>query len=368
MEGLGLLRQVDGTHYALRSANLAHLIGTQSAIAQQVEGFRRQPAPREHDPLEFRRQVKGSPSILTAGQESELFAPTTGVLVLAGIALAEIGEWRSAVSSAIDFARKHDLTAERQVLNRSVVIDTYLAELKKFSKGKGSQFIVIVPPDVAWTAEWIDATLRALSSVPAARRIRVVFVANAARAWAWVSEPTRREFLLSGSALPVKELSVGPWSRESLNLWLELHDQYGRFPDRLIADQAAPLLEATGGWVTMIKRLAAMGQRDPPINAKPAALAAQLQSPDGQTDLLADIAEMPGLITVLGALTEAEELRRTDERVDGSLVKEAAAGVDGYLVERTLVWGELVGLISRGDHGLVLNPLVKAALPRIREG
>ena len=43
MQGLGLLRQVDGTHYALRSANLAHLIGTQSEIAQQIEGFRNSP-------------------------------------------------------------------------------------------------------------------------------------------------------------------------------------------------------------------------------------------------------------------------------------------------------------------------------------
>jgi hypothetical protein len=371
MQGLGLLRQVDGTHYALRSANLAHLIGTQNEIAQQIDGFRTFPAPEERDPLESRRQIKGSPSILTARQEAELLAPTTGVFVLAGIALAEIGEWRNAIDNAIEFAKsKRELAIGRQVINRSATIDTYSAELKKLRSGNASNFMVIVPPEVAWTADWVEATLHGLSGLAMSRRLRVIFVADAKRAWAWVAEPVRRESLLSGSAfsVPVAEVSIGPWSRDSLSLWLELNDQYDRFPDWLIADQAVPLLKATGGWAATIKRLGAMSQRERAAKIDTAILAAQLQMPDGQTDLLGDIGAIPGAVTVLEALAEAEELRSGQERVDATLVKEAADGVDRGLVDQTLNWSELVGLASLSENGLVLNSLVKAALPRIREG
>jgi hypothetical protein len=49
MEGLGLLRRVDGTHYALRSANLAHLIGTQKEISRQIDSFADSPALRSRN-------------------------------------------------------------------------------------------------------------------------------------------------------------------------------------------------------------------------------------------------------------------------------------------------------------------------------
>lgn len=127
------------------------------------------------------------------------------------------------------------------------------------------------------------------------------------------------------------------------------------------------LLQATGGWVAAIKKLAALRQNERPTKIEPAKLAMQLQRPEGQKDPFADIVAIPEAIKVLDALVIAEELRRNDERVDVAFVKEAGEGIRNDLVERVLDWGELVGIVSLSDHGFVLNPLLKAALQRLRE-
>ncbi|MGH7051376.1 MAG: hypothetical protein ACREE5_12145, partial [Acetobacteraceae bacterium] len=86
MVGLGLLRRVEGTQYALRSANLAHLIGSPIEIGRQIEKFQSRPAPAESDPLETRRNVNGRPSLLTARQEGYLLGAGAGItLILAGL-------------------------------------------------------------------------------------------------------------------------------------------------------------------------------------------------------------------------------------------------------------------------------------------
>ena len=56
MVGLGLLRDIRGTHVALRSANLAHLIGSKEKIDADLEVFADRPAPPEADP----RRLGGS--------------------------------------------------------------------------------------------------------------------------------------------------------------------------------------------------------------------------------------------------------------------------------------------------------------------
>ena len=105
MVGLGLLRQVNSSYYALRSANLARLIGTPAEIKRQIDAFATRIAPQEPDPLELRRSIDGWPSLLTARQEAEILAPRSCALVLAGIDLAGIGNASKAIAEAVANAR-----------------------------------------------------------------------------------------------------------------------------------------------------------------------------------------------------------------------------------------------------------------------
>lgn len=72
---------------------------------------------------------------------------------------------------------------------------------------------------------------------------------------------------------------------------------------------------------------------------------------------------MPAALAAFRALTEVEGNRAPTDIVDAELVA-IFADMEPTLIAQALAWGELVGAVSRGAHGLVLNPLVKLALSR----
>ena len=226
--------------------------------------------------------------------------------------------------------------------------------------------LLLVPSTHLWTAEWVAEALRQLGKLGTKSSNCVVFLADAARAWEWAPHGARYAGLIeSKSELNVTawELTAGPWSRASLSLWLTIKDQVGVLPDWLLNDLDA-LLTTTGGWDCSIRSL--VDAKEKLKNGTPLELAEQLQSVGkGRPDLLKDLVGLPDALRVLKAVADAADLRQDDDMIDAEFVHVATSRMEINTVIRGLAWGELVGVLSWGAHGFVLNPLMKSALPRL---
>jgi uncharacterized membrane protein (UPF0127 family) len=347
MVGLGLLRGVGGMHYALRSANLGHLIGTDSEIRKQIDAFRGRPAETSSDPLDLRRFVGSRPGLLTVRQEGYLLAPEGAVVVLAGTRLAGISTWEEAVKAASRFARdRNGLKVRAQVMGMPFTFENFRTVLDKTARSSvGEQTICLVSPEAAWTAAWVqEAHRRMKAPARTAAPLRVLFVADAKRAWNWVSDPDRQATLEEGGAggRRVLELTAGPWNRVDVDLWID-SNTLGMPVDAVVA--------ATGGWDMLVDRFARLPAHD--RSAPSDKLTRILLASKSDNDPLGDIRLIAPVPGILNALAECQQARLDDEVVDAQTVASYVGGAHGE-VERVLAWGELTGLISRGPHGLAL--------------
>lgn len=251
MVGLGLLRASDGTRYALRSANLAHLIGTRLEIRDQIQAFAKRPAEDTVDPLDLRRSgEKDWPGLFTFRQEGQLLAAGGSVAVIAGTKLAGIDSWEGAVKATCQFARdRHKLKMRSQVLGKPHTFESFIGLLSDAGrKPLNEPMVCVVPAAAKWTSQWVvEARQRLDRRSKDKAPIRVLFVADAQRALDWVSDAGRPAALAAGEAgNRVLELTAGPWHRADTTLWAD-RQQVGLSPEAVIA--------ATGGWDFLLRRL-----------------------------------------------------------------------------------------------------------------
>jgi hypothetical protein len=197
------------------------------------------------------------------------------------------------------------------------------------------------------------------------RTSKVVFVADAARAWSWTANRDIRHHLIAVPDLSaLRELSVGPWSHDTLRLWLTVEDRDSLLPDWL-NNERDTLLAATGGWEEALHAIFTNPQiLDRCTADELASRLQQLNSSNG--DLFDDIAVLPDAVRMLSAVAQAEDLRAPDEQVDIDLIVEAGDGLDPEATGHGLDWAELVGAVAHGPDGIILNKLLRGALPRLR--
>lgn len=361
MASLGVLRKAGASRYALRSENLLHLIGTRPEIEQRLETFRHKDGPSEPDPLAYRRPVAGQPSILSARQEAELLTSGPGVTIVAGLRLAGIEDWRKAIEAAIEAQKKRaqQIAFQQVATGASQAAFTERVDAAcRQHRSKGLQLLV-VPPETGWSVDWV---LRAKERLLRGRaNVRVVFIADAARAWDWV---VRRPDLRRDS--PISEHGTGPLSRAALALWLSLDEAAQHLPGWCVGDPGA-VLAATGGWTRLLPPLATAA---PPTNGGAGKLAEQLlaQGSDG-VGLVDDIRALAGAERTLAVVKAGQELRKADEVSDLALLTTAAAIMEHEAVAdgelgAGVEWALLVGAVTNGQYGYELNPALDAALAR----
>lgn len=237
MIGLGILRRVGG-QYQLRSPNLANLLGTRREIEEQLLDASNREPPIPYEQSDFRRVLAddaNARSPLTAQQESVVFEPSTGVCVLSGSELGEL----SALPRFLGVTPAHARLIALEAVPDAAGFQSALAASLRGPRDK--PLVVVVDSGQPWNERWIQRAVDLLEK-PAAKRgpVRVIFVADGAKAWAWVAtEPARQRLLRRG----VTELAVKPWGESALRRWLDdlgiaLHDSEAR---REIADR-------TGAW------------------------------------------------------------------------------------------------------------------------
>jgi len=375
MVGLGLLRSLDGQRYALRSANLIHLIGSPKSITDQLNAFLGRAAPPEPDPLEDRRTIDGAPSLLTTRQEAEIVGATPGdrIIVCLGLALGGSGiggapTLQKAIREAAKSAQgRRDVRIETPSI-KARTLEAFRVEIEALAapRKETSRRLLVIPPGHGWTPEWVTAAQETISRrPPGGASLRFAFLADARIGWNWAQDGARREHLLaamSSGSRQVVEVVPGLWNRPSLDVWLELHDPTGMLPDWLVNDREV-LLRGTGGWDWALRRVCAAG-RQGFAKTDAAGLARQLLAQDAAGDNpLADLRALPEAVRLLAAVEEAEIVRAGDEKVDAKLIAEAG----GFVIPPAgLAWAQAVEAVVPGSQGLQLNPLLRAALPMLK--
>ena len=355
MVGLGLLRDIRGTHVALRSANLAHLIGSKEKIDADLKVFSDRPAPPEADPAQARRIIDSWPSLLTSQQEGVLLADlrpnartgSPACFILGGIALADIRTAEAAIRAAVDASKHLPGHGQISVSNPSRADSANIQAAISRRAGAERPALWIIKSDTKWTADSVAAAAKAVAALPA-RNVptRLVFVADAARAWEWCGAPLRQSLLeAEDPRARVGELSAGPWTRTALNLWLAENTDLALPPGDILAQ--------TGGWDRAIHEL-----RD-----RRASTSDDLLKSPAIVGALEDVRSLPDAVDVLKALDEVISASNEDDAVSAGTV----ANWDGTLtheqIARAVTWAQLVGAVQPGLGGLELNPLLRMALP-----
>jgi hypothetical protein len=357
MVGLGLLRDVRGTHVALRSSNLAHLIGSAEKIKADLDGFLYRAAPSEADPAQARRLIKGWPSLFTGQQEGVLTADLrsnrrdaiSGCIVVAGLAAANIGTADAAIREIVAAKKKPGAKAELLLSNINHIDATHLRDAIAAREGADRPAIWIIKPEANWTAETVSTAAKLLAA-QATRNVptRVIFVADAARAWDWCGAPERQPLLEAEEPRSrVRELSAGPWSRTALDLWLKDHTDLALPPE--------DILIRTGGWDRAIYALG----NGPKLSRGGPLDSAVLDN------LIADLRQLRPAIQVLNALREIVAVGGDEEFVTESTLASWDANLTLEQVKHALAWGQLVGILQPSKSGLELNAFISEALPRL---
>jgi hypothetical protein len=253
MVGLGILRQVSGTHrFALRNPNVIMLLGTEDEIGRQLESARNWEPALKYETDKFRRVLAETPkpvlSPLTAHQEGEIKGPQNRVVVVYGTVASGLLDIPRAMESL--FGKERTI-----VLGDCSDASALAASIGSLDRPPGTHTVLIVPAQTAWDEAWVAAAAQRLPQfVSPSAFLTVLFTAD----------PVRTQVLVNGldSAQDpaVREVTLRPWHDAAVRQWLELE------PHRIPAAQQPALRlrisELTGSWPVLLDRLNAADGRE----------------------------------------------------------------------------------------------------------
>lgn len=247
MTELGVLRQLEGTRYVMRSPNVMGLLGSQDDILIALDYACRQPKKVEYQAKTFRRvyhrDQKWRRSPLTAEQESTVLAPdTNGLLLLCGLPAAGLDE----VLPFLQVLQQTPGASSLSIVDLGGVetCPEFERRLDASLDGRSADVtLVAVPVATDWDEHWI---LRAAEIVQKRggvkqRFVKVLFLAGSTKTWRWV-EADRvlvKKILDSG----LQELSLGPWSEAAVRCW-KTEAEFGQNTE----EDNRRFYETTGYW------------------------------------------------------------------------------------------------------------------------
>lgn len=216
MEGLGIVRRVNGDRWTLRSSAVVRLLGTRDEIESAILHFGDQESPLGFDPKSQRRELAPTRNVLmeprssplTLGQERELLLTKARATVIVGNRLSDYPLATHAIRSVPESFSDGEIFETRIVSAASPA--ELEAALREIKTPTGKKAIVVVPAAISWTSHWVrTATL----SKPVARGdVKLVFVGGPEHA-ASVFEDKELATLTSH----VDVVPLEPWSTAYFN-------------------------------------------------------------------------------------------------------------------------------------------------------
>jgi hypothetical protein len=332
MRGLGVLSRPSDGKYALRSANVLLLLGTQDEI-ETVLYKDREPAV-EFELTSFRPPMREAPhkssrSIFTYQQLSQLLLRQNFITVVTGNEAAGIGDVASSLS---DYLGNGVLSASLAGCADRATFGSRLQRM--LSERKDQVSVFVVPETMPWTDLWLKEAQARLNNLRSNSRLAsIVFVAEPATLWRLL----RDEEAAMADELPWMPLLH--WNDGFLRHWLD------ECQLQIEPEERGRLAEVTGLWPAFINLCAG----DQP------SLRMLRQRLNPTLDWPGDKAELQSWRTKLGLdVTEPTvvlmDLARWGEPLtadDLAALNEAAPGH----VQTCLHWAELLGLARRDSVG-----------------
>lgn len=247
MVGLGILRTVNESRYALRSTNVAYLMGTEDEITSVL--LRSREPPLQYEAATFRAAFGSGNrpdemflrSPLTAEQESYLRSRSHGVSIIFGCragGLEDVEVRLKAIFGSNYFVNLDGTVDKMELENR----------LSKLGDREGhGTTAVFVPALCPWSAGWVFEAVKKLKKLKSkSSYVRVIFVADPVATWQLVSdETTKLEDLIDAG---VTTLTLRPWHDAALRQWL---DDLRFVSDRSMRDR---IFSETGNWPALLRR------------------------------------------------------------------------------------------------------------------
>ena len=342
MEGLGVLRAIERGRYTLRNPNILFLLGGREDIEEALNRERTLPPPFE--PASFRARYPNDPPSsarrgpLTYQQETNF--RNGGVALISGCNAAGLDEVDGFMSKRIgrDSFRK---------LAPSTDIVEFEQQLRALRPVRNSVTVYLVSQEAHWDVSWLSAAKRVLKNKAQGRKMwsRVAFIATPRDLWQLLTDAEESD--LDG----IDWIGPRPCDETFLRRWLQDTNLTAN------ADNAGSLLEISGGWVAVLEA----------FSKKKAGRSWRTRIEELQRETLRDSAAL--LREGFGLSDEAEKVFRglieADDPFDHDSIELVSGdvGVSQEDVQRRVIWGERLGLLSTvGPSRWKLNPLVRRLL------
>ena len=214
MVGLGILREVQGEGFAIRTRNLRMLLGNDDEIKQRFADAKAKTLPPTFDPSQSRRTLKDERiSSLSAGLEERLVSNKQWVGLIFGTRLAGLDRIRESFEQ---LAKREEFsvtvhgpfsTYERQTLRSATR-----------SRKHGTHIVLVDMYNSDWRRDWVEKALDSVSELDARNRtIRPVFICTPTHAWKRLNEA---DPACEGN-VELWEIWLGPCAKGFAHTWLK---------------------------------------------------------------------------------------------------------------------------------------------------
>ena len=350
MIGLGILRAVPGSRYALRNANVLSMMGTDAVIADALERHREPPV--EYEASAFRSVLSSDEqhgtwprSPLTALQAERLRSRDNNVTMVCGTKAGGLDTLanfcREATAAHLFYEVRSDVTTLAE-LERTIN-----AAIKTRTE---SVSIVFVGSAAPWTGEWVDWATRRLARLTRTREfVKIVFEAGPERLWNLLTASD--DHGLTNDHLPLI-VSVTPWKDAAVRQFLEDSNKSG---DNNIRDK---LRDLTGNWPGLIDEFRKLLKSSPTVSAALDGLSELWQASAWRSAALAGwgLNSAPVITSVMRDFATVGDATVAD-------LADVIPGVSADEVRKTVRWAELLALVeSRRDGKWAVEPTLHRAL------
>jgi hypothetical protein len=349
MIGLGVLRKVGQSRYALRSPNVLNLMGSRQEIEEQLlDAARSAPAPK-YEAVTFRRSLREDVwrlSPLTAQQESELFSRGNGVVVLFGAPVAGLSDVPKFLEAALPgdttlvaMQDVHELGAFRRRVSTA------------YEEKHEGLLLIVVPPTSLWSEQWVQEAVAYIAPKRSKQKFaRILFLGDSQNAWSWmqVDEAVQKRLQEEG----VLQQALKPWNDSALRRWM-LDAGFGPHDDDR---ERQRFYDVTGGWSELVHEV---GQR---------CRASGLHRwPEHLATLERELVGDGKWQEQFGLVRETLPVLRVFTMLDMPLDQEDIIGLQHELppekIARVVGWADLLQFLSRGEQGKwALNPGIRRVL------
>lgn len=337
MVDLGILREVQGEGFAVRTRNLRMLLGNDDEIERRFIDAKAKALPPIFDPSQFRHTLDDKYiSSLSAGLEERLGSRKQGVGLIFGTHLAGLDRIRES------FERMAKARKEEPSIKVHGPFPTYQRSTLRSAtrtRTQGTHIVHIVLVDMRsspnWQSDWIEQALKSVSKLDAKNRtIRPVFICNPTHAWKRLngSYPVRK------GNVELWEIWLGPCAKGFAHAWLKEREAPA-YTDLESQDHSVD-----APWPVVVETAA--GER------RPQSMKESADSTLEDQELVADILRIPETKSALRGLSEfapitADELSDISPDLGDKLSLEQA--------ERILHWASRLGIVQRDDKGYRLD-------------